>query len=716
MEANNDRNSVFLDLFGSVISSRENSITQMEGYISLARGRDPLRIEIDEISLRSLIPTSIRVPEFNEGKFESIGITSMPNNHGQRFLINVETFAQFLKLNYDGRIQLEEKTRLIWSLYSSNNEISKEIFRNILLHYCHFKILISTRDTIFTISDSVFDSINNGGPLSYQHLSSYIQPNKIKEQKSNNPKKIKNPFSCKSFFWITFYVLLNLLIGGLFFYISYNPDFLEIAFAKFFAGIIFLNLFLLLILACENTMTFLAHSRTIYRTFCMGEIKKAHKVCAYVFALASIFHSIVHLAFTYPKLSNSSSPSTSPSNSTSPSTSPSTSYTYVSLLFASYSGVTGLIILLSLLVIFITAIPYIKCRKNSSNTDHSNKFEMFWYWHKLYLVILVALYFHGLGQLVSKPLFLWIMGLPVVLVLIEILLDVFRGLCYKCRITKLEDLGEVIILKCEKPRFYKFTCGQYTRIKIPKISCLQYHPFTIASSPTKNQLRFYIDHNGNWKRDLKNYTENMNRNSQGNLPNNDGGQNFLLAFTGVNDYGYCYLDGPLIAPAQNYSAFDNLILIARNSGMTPFASVLRCLSDDNITRKNIHLVWMVRSFSDLNWMKWILNRIFARTVPFASQIKISIYISEVVNNDIRSKAFWWGLNRERGNLDSFCKTYYNEKEPDFTEILEDFVDPIGFYQDVGVFVCAAETVQERVRSSINAMKNKKRFKYFGENF
>jgi predicted ferric reductase len=49
-----------------------------------------------------------------------------------------------------------------------------------------------------------------------------------------------------------------------------------------------------------------------------------------------------------------------------------------------------------------------------------------------------------------------------------------------------------------KPPEFKLRHGQYISINIPDISLLQWHPFTIASTPTNPYMILMIKRAGDW--------------------------------------------------------------------------------------------------------------------------------------------------------------------------------------------------------------------------
>ena len=65
------------------------------------------------------------------------------------------------------------------------------------------------------------------------------------------------------------------------------------------------------------------------------------------------------------------------------------------------------------------------------------------------------------------------------------------------------DGKKMVILKVKKPELFYFRPGQYVYIKIPTIDNI-WHPFSVASSPTSDDVDFYIEvfGEGSWTNNL----------------------------------------------------------------------------------------------------------------------------------------------------------------------------------------------------------------------
>lgn len=97
---------------------------------------------------------------------------------------------------------------------------------------------------------------------------------------------------------------------------------------------------------------------------------------------------------------------------------------------------------------------------------------------------------------------------PLVLIgggfwLMDLLLRLFLMFFYKRRIKKatLTNLpGNVIrtVFEMQPGQSFRYKSGQYVCICIPEISCYEWHPLSISSSPHENEFSLHFSAIGNW--------------------------------------------------------------------------------------------------------------------------------------------------------------------------------------------------------------------------
>jgi hypothetical protein len=173
-------------------------------------------------------------------------------------------------------------------------------------------------------------------------------------------------------------------------------------------------------------------------------------------------------------------------------------------------------------------------------------------------------------------------------------LRAFRG--EQAHFTALSDDG----VKVTIPTTLRWDAGQHVFLRIPGISLLDNHPFTVASATTAPEG----EHN-----DLvlvfkpqKGFTRRV----------------FDISRKDPDNSYRAYLDGPYGGLARKLESFETVLLIAGGSGMTPIIGHLHQLAakikaKEAVTR-DVRIIWTVKHFDAFEWFKDEVSKI-ARTMP-----------------------------------------------------------------------------------------------------
>jgi predicted ferric reductase len=510
--------------------------------------------EYEELPDINLIKSEVKsiIPHFNkhivnEGHMRYLGLTvsnktsvteKNASDHrnslteekiGTIYKLNIKSFFIYLvNTKSDNKIVTNEKIEMIWGMYDTNkkNQIDLDQMKAILSNFNASNFLYFEKETLSEIAIILFEQLDpyRQGFITKEAFISHLLQFKDKQVSLNlleikKAEAVKNEPPCdleksrfklflrlnfKSVFWLIFYIISNILWGAYFFYSYYkNNNILAVAIAKFFAGIINWNMALLFLFASENFFTLFSKS-FIFTIFPFKDLKHSHKICGYVFMLASMGHTLAHLFGTYFILSSTQYETLNKFLYTKLSA----NLSYLDCLFRTISGIKGILIFCSLLIIFITTFRSIV----------SKNFEIFWYLHKVYYLIFVCTFLHGSGKLVGEPQFWKFMILPGTVFGIELIIDLVSVILFKSKIISIKILeSDVVEFITTKPKYFINQPGQYARINIPEISRIQYHPFTIASAPHHTNLVFYIAPLGDWTKQLvkmaKKYTGKSSKNN-----------------------------------------------------------------------------------------------------------------------------------------------------------------------------------------------------------
>lgn len=249
------------------------------------------------------------------------------------------------------------------------------------------------------------------------------------------------------------------------------------------------------------------------------------------------------------------------------------------MLFVTERGLTGSILLLVFAVMWVCALPFIR---------RSNRFELFYFTHLLYVAWLVLAVVHA-------PPFALFAGLPVVGYAIE---QIFR---YRKRgletvVSSAQALRSgVAKLEIARPPGFTFHPGDYVFLRIPAVAKREWHPFTLSSAPESKSLTVHVRSLGNWTAALRRKIE--------------------------ESYGWgatrpmeVFVDGPYGSPSAHIFDSEVAVFIGAGIGVTPFASVLESLvlrgnGERPPTLRKAYFFWLNRDQYSFEWFADLLREI-----------------------------------------------------------------------------------------------------------
>ncbi|KAL2604384.1 hypothetical protein AAZV13_09G065600 [Glycine max] len=359
--------------------------------------------------------------------------------------------------------------------------------------------------------------------------------------------------------------------------------------AKGAAETLKLNMALILLPVCRNTLTWL-RSTGARKFVPFDDNINFHKIIAFAIAVGIAVHAGNHLACDFPLLVNSSPEKFSLISSDFHNKRP----TYKSLL-TGVEGVTGISMVVLMAISFTLATHHF--RRNAvrlpSPFNRLTGFNAFWYSHHLFGLVYVLLLVHGTFLYLThrwyqKTTWMYI-SVPLLLYIAERTLRTRRSAHYTVKILKVSGLpGNVFSLLMSKPNGFKYKSGQYIFLQCPKVSPFEWHPFSITSAPGDEYLSVHIRTVGDWTQELK----HLLTKEDDKLPSVNCQATFgELMQLDQRGQPRLLVDGPYGAPAQDYQNFDVLLLIGLGIGATPFISILRDLL--NNTRAMDELVGQI---------------------------------------------------------------------------------------------------------------------------
>lgn len=196
-------------------------------------------------------------------------------------------------------------------------------------------------------------------------------------------------------------------------------------------------------------------------------------------------------------------------------------------------------------------------------------------------------------------------------------------LCRKFRIVdiSLSQSKEFAMLYIERPKDYKVRPGQYAFVNVPSVSKVQWHPFSIASSPLSKYLIFMIKRNGDWTAKfidkLVEAKKNKLRVQEMDFTDKEAIFNIMLESEGkvrdskVSYFPDIHISWPVTSAAETAIYRKNVIMIGAGSGIAPYLSFIEDQSDlvqKICLRQEIwgfdfaHIILIVRSSDEISWI------------------------------------------------------------------------------------------------------------------
>ncbi|KAK9027009.1 hypothetical protein V6N11_066858 [Hibiscus sabdariffa] len=500
--------------------------------------------------------------------------------------------------------------------------------------------------------------------------------------------------------------------------------------AKGAAETLKLNMALILLPVCRNTLTWLRSTKA--RSFVpFDDSINFHKTIACAIAIGILVHAGSHLACDFIRLTNSPPEkfaliASDFSHGKRP--------TYTELLIG-ILGVTGITMVIFMVIAFILATSHF--RKNvlrfPAPFNRLTGFNAFWYSHHLLGLVYILLVIHGTflylaHQWYQKSTWMYIC-VPLLLYIGERSVSVLPG--------------NVFSIVMSKPQGFKYKSGQ--------------HPFSITSAPGDEYLSIHIRTVGDWTQELKRVFTEVNDSPLVIGRARFGGSGYI----DHNCQPKLLVDGPYGAPAQDYRNYDVLLLVGIGIGATPFISILRDLlnntrpddqmdsttemsrSDDswnsfassNYTAnsslsiggkkksprtRNAHFYWVTREPGSFEWFKGVMDEV--AEMDHKGQIELHNYLTSVYEEgDARSTLITMvqALNHAKHGVDILSGTRVRTHfaRPNWREVFRKIASKHP-HATVGVFYCGMPVLAKELKKLSRELSHKTstRFEFHKEYF
>ncbi|WCJ41919.1 ferric reduction oxidase 7 [Euphorbia peplus] len=252
------------------------------------------------------------------------------------------------------------------------------------------------------------------------------------------------------------------------------------------------------------------------------------------------------------------------------------------------------------LSMWITTLPPVKKRC----------FELFFYTHQLYILFVFFFALHVGDIIFSKS-----MG-GIILFMLDRFLRIFQSQRTVSIISATVFACGTMKFVFSKPRNLQYNALNFIFLRVREISWLQWHPFSVSSSPLDGNchLSILVKPAGSWTSRLQ--------------------ENILNAVSEESDTHFpshsrisASLEGPYGYQLPYYLRYKNLILVAGGSGISPFLAIISDISHrmrraNTYCPTNILVVWAVKNSNEIS----LLSELDGIDPPFPDKLNVEIQI------------------------------------------------------------------------------------------
>ncbi|KAL7114367.1 hypothetical protein ACP275_04G116900 [Erythranthe tilingii] len=525
--------------------------------------------------------------------------------------------------------------------------------------------------------------------------------------------------------------------------------------AKGAAETLKLNMALILLPVCRNTITWLRNKTRLGVAVPFDDNLNFHKVIAIAIAIGVGIHGISHLSCDFPRLLNASPEKYEPLEPYFGKNQPTNYGQFVK----GWEGVTGILMVILMAISFTLASPWFR-RNRVKLPKPLNKitgFNAFWYSHHLFIIVYTLLIIHGIKlylthQWYKKTTWMYL-AVPVALYGGERLFKAFRSRVKAVKILKVAVFpGNVLSLHMSKPQGFEYKSGQYIFVNCAAVSPFEWHPFSITSAPSDGYVSVHIRTLGDWTRQLKTTFTKVCQPS----PTGKSGIRSVDYLEGEDNHNCpkVLIDGPYGAPTQDYKDYDVVLLVGLGIGATPMISVVKDIVNNmkaldeagenenasleggthkrkktgshspsdtqDIKTRRAYFYWVTREQGSFDWFKGVMNEV--AEMDHKGVIEMHNYCTSVYEEgDARSAliAMLQSINHAKNGVDVVSGTRVKSHfdKPNWREVYKSIAVNHPNAR-VGVFYCGAPPPVRELKQLASDFSHKTttKFEFHKENF
>jgi ferredoxin-NADP reductase len=277
----------------------------------------------------------------------------------------------------------------------------------------------------------------------------------------------------------------------------------------------------------------------------------------------------------------------------------------------------------------------------------------------------------------------------------------------------------VVSIKLQRPKYWGnvVQAGMYGFIQVPKVSRLEWHPFTLTSAPCDDFIEFHFARVGDWTAKVHTLLEDLvapkadeevteHTRTTTNTPSGAAASSPPNVVIKV--------EGPIGASSQGFTDFPILVLIGAGIGVTPMISVLKQLLVTPGKMKRVFLYWTVRDRSAFEWFASLMDDIFDSDQKRVIQVRHFLTSMKEDDRDIGAILLHHATRarHRKSNFDLILGQYNHRQvevgRPNWEDELKSVkadAKELG-HTKCGVFLCGPKVMAEDVASTCFALAKK----------
>ncbi|KAL5993187.1 hypothetical protein ACLOJK_014110 [Asimina triloba] len=236
-------------------------------------------------------------------------------------------------------------------------------------------------------------------------------------------------------------------------------------------------------------------------------------------------------------------------------------------------------------------------------------FELFYYTHQLYAAFIIFLLLHvgdSVFSCASGGIFIFLADRFLRFCQSRRTIEVVSAACLPC------GTMELVLSKPSSTTPHNYNALSFIFLRVREISQLQWHPFSVSSSPLdgKHHLSILAKALGGWTRKLQDNIKDMRKPPK------------ITAS----------VEGPYGHEVANHLMYQNLVLVAGGIGISPFLAILRDIMHQvriNQPRqpKNVLVIWAVKTSKDISLLS-LVDSALCPPLSDRLHLKIEIFVTQ----------------------------------------------------------------------------------------